>query len=100
MFTVRLCCPVQNQRTQRDRMTHQLDIEGGYNIRDLGGYPTKDGRTTQPHRLIRSGNLDKMSARGQQQLIDYGVKTIIDVRDEWEAQHFPNPFVQSGRVAC
>jgi protein-tyrosine phosphatase len=81
-------------------MSHPLDVEGGYNVRDLGEYPTKDGHSTQQHVLIRAGNLDKLSAVGQQQLIEYGVKTIIDIRDEWEAVNFPNPFAQSGEVTC
>src|SRR5258706_15220588 len=76
-------------------MLHELHLEGGYNIRDLGGYPTEDACSTQKGILLRSGNLDKISVAAQQQLIDYGVKTVIDLRDEWEAEHFPNPFAQS-----
>jgi protein tyrosine/serine phosphatase len=76
-------------------MPHQLDIEGGYNIRDLGDYAIKDGCFTRRRVLFRAGNLDKLSLTGQQQLIEYGVKTIIDLRDEWEAQNFPNPFAHS-----
>jgi protein-tyrosine phosphatase len=81
-------------------MPNSLDFEGGYNVRDLGDYPTKDGHSTQQHVLIRAGNLDKLSAVSQQQLIEYGVKTIIDIRDEWEAVNFPNPFAKSGIVTC
>lgn len=79
-------------------MLHQLDIEGGYNIRDLGGYPIKESYSTQNHVLIRSGNLDKLSQVAQQQLIDYGMKTIIDLRDEWEIQDFPSPFAKSTTI--
>lgn len=79
-------------------MTYQIDIEGGYNIRDLCDFQTIAGRFTQRRVLIRSGNLDKISLTAQQQLIDYGVKTIIDLRDEWETLNFPNPFAQSNFV--
>src|ERR1041385_593182 len=85
-------------KLERNAMPCQLDIEGGYNIRDLGDYPTKDGLSTQRHVLLRAGNLDKISSAAQQQLINYGVKTVIDLRDEWEAEHFPNPFAQSTTI--
>ncbi len=85
---------------ERKCMVHQLDIEGGYNIRDLGDYPTKGGHPTRRGILIRSGNLQNLSAIAQQQVVDYGVKTIIDLRDEWETERFPNPFVQSNSVSC
>ncbi|MEP7287379.1 MAG: tyrosine-protein phosphatase [Chloroflexota bacterium] len=79
-------------------MMRHLTLDGGYNVRDLGGYPTQDGHYTQMQILIRAGNLDKLSVTGRQQLIDFGVKTIIDLRDEWEAQSFPDIFAQSTEV--
>jgi protein-tyrosine phosphatase len=75
-----------------------LILEGGFNIRDLGDYSTEDGRLTQWKTLVRAGNLDQLSATGQQQLLDYGVKTIIDLRDEWEVESYPNPFAQNPAV--
>lgn len=73
-------------------------LEGGYNVRDLGGYSTQDGRQTTWKTLLRSGNLDKLSDAAQQNLIDYGVKTIIDLRDEWEVESYPNVFERSASV--
>ncbi len=75
-----------------------LSIEGSYNVRDLGGYATGDGQSTRWHTFIRAGNLDKVSAAGSKQLIDYGVKTIIDLRDEWEVESYPNVFAQASDV--
>ena len=75
-----------------------LILEGGYNVRDLGDYPTEDGRRTQWKTLIRAGNLDKLSPAAQQQLIDYGVKTVIDLRDESEMESEPNVFAHSSSV--
>jgi protein-tyrosine phosphatase len=79
-------------------MPPHLMIEGSYNVRDLGGYPTTDGRATRAKVFIRAGNLDKVSPAAQQQLIEYGVKTVIDLRNEWETEHFPNVFSQSNKV--
>ena len=71
-----------------------LAVEGSYNVRDLGGYPTADGHHTRWKVLVRAGNLDKVSAAGCQYLTDYGIKTVIDLRDEWEVDDFPNVFAQ------
>ena len=79
-------------------MMRHIDIEGSWNVRDLGGYPTRDGRTTRWRSVLRAGNLDKVSAAGQQSLLDYGVKTIIDLRDVSEVRDYPNVFVESRRV--
>ncbi|MCA0458164.1 MAG: tyrosine-protein phosphatase [Chloroflexi bacterium] len=69
-----------------------LTIEGSYNVRDLGGLVTHDGYTTRWQTLIRAGNLDKVSAAGCQYVMDYGVRTVIDLRDEWEIEAYPNVF--------
>src|SRR5258708_12481668 len=75
-----------------------LTVEGSYNGRDLGGYPTQDGRTTRPGILIRAGNLAQVTPAGAQQLLGFGAKTIIDIRDEWEAEKYPDVFAQSTAV--
>ena len=74
-------------------INRHIEVEGGYNVRDLGGYPTESGGVTRSHVLIRAGTLDKLTPRGQRQLADYGVKTIVDLRDELEAHDFPDLFV-------
>lgn len=76
----------------------ELNILGTYNIRDLDGYATSDKKIIQYGALIRAGNLDKLPETSQTELLDYGVKTIIDVRDEWEAENYPNPFEESTNI--
>lgn len=61
-------------------------------MRDLGGYRTATGQQTRSNLLIRSGNLDKLTVDARKQLEAYGVKSIVDVRDEWEVDHYPNAF--------
>lgn len=67
-------------------------------MRDVGGMLTKDGATLQQKVLIRSGNLDKLPEASQKKLLDYGVRTVIDVRDEWENASYPNVFQDSDDV--
>lgn len=39
--------------------TRRLPINGGYNYRDLGGYPTLDGHTIKWRRLLQSAPPDQ-----------------------------------------
>ncbi|MEM9954245.1 MAG: tyrosine-protein phosphatase [Chloroflexota bacterium] len=75
-----------------------LQFEGSYNSRDLGGLPTNDGKVTQSKVLIRSGNLDKLTQAGQQSVLGYGIQTIIDLRNEWEMEYYPNVFAESDKL--
>jgi protein-tyrosine phosphatase len=75
-----------------------IHVVGTYNVRDLGGLPTSTGRQTRLHRIVRSGNLDKIPLASQEQLLTYGVATIVDIRDEWESANYPNVFQHSSRV--
>ncbi len=73
----------------------RLSWDGSYNARDLGSYATRDGGFTQSRRFVRSDTLQKLSAAGQAALIDYGVRTIVDLRLPVELTSGPNPFAAS-----
>lgn len=69
-----------------------LKWEGCPNARDLGGYPTADGRETEWGRILRSDNPYDLSEAGRKALIQSGVRTIIDVRGDCEIREYPSPF--------
>src|SRR5207249_1639703 len=75
-----------------------IPVEGSYNIRDLGGYPTREGRTMRSGLFIRAGNLAQVISAGAQQLLGFGAKTIIDLRDEWEVGKYLDAFVPATPV--
>jgi protein-tyrosine phosphatase len=54
------------------------------NARDLGGLPTADGRETSFRSVIRADAPDRLSAAGWTALRDYGVRTIVDLRNDDE----------------
>jgi hypothetical protein len=62
----------------------RLHWDGCLNVRDLGGLSTTDGRRTRPGAVIRADNLDMLTAEGWAALADYGVRTVVDLRDERE----------------
>lgn len=66
-----------------------LEWDGAVNARDLGGLRTRDGRTTRPGVLVRSGMLDRLTPRGWSELIGAGVRTIVDLRDADERWVLP-----------
>jgi protein-tyrosine phosphatase len=66
------------------RPQRHLDWEGCFNVRDLGGLRTTDGRRTRPRRIVRADALDGLTASGWAALSAHGVRTVIDLRDDDE----------------
>lgn len=54
------------------------------NMRDLGGYPTEDGRVTAFGRLIRSDVPLGLEKKDKKILLDNKMDTVIDLREERE----------------
>ena len=75
-----------------------LDIDGAYNVRDLGGYPTKDGRSTRWKTFVRAASLHQLPPESQAALVDYGIRTVIDLRRTHEVEETPNVFAGSSQI--
>jgi protein-tyrosine phosphatase len=75
-----------------------LKIEGAYNIRDLGGFKLQGERTTQKNRFLRGDCLSRLSQASQQQLIDYGVRLVIDLRSDSEIRNARDVFASHPAV--
>lgn len=67
-----------------------LILSGAYNVRDIGGYATADGRTTRWRTLIRADSPHRLAPEAQRELLDLGLRTIIDLRRPAEIAQFPN----------
>ena len=63
-----------------------LRLDGASNFRDIGGYPVRDGRLTQPGRLFRSDALSDLSGRDVAALRSLGLATVIDLRTPAEVE--------------
>lgn len=61
-------------------MERHLYWEGCWNVRDLGGLPTRDGRETRRGAIVRSDDPGKLSAAGWSALRSHGVRTIVALR--------------------
>jgi protein tyrosine/serine phosphatase len=75
-----------------DVLSRDLAWEGCFNARDVGGYPTADGRRVRWGALLRSDLICRLTARGREQLLDAGVSAIVDLRSEHELAAEPGPY--------
>ncbi|WP_338445594.1 tyrosine-protein phosphatase [Pelagerythrobacter marensis] len=69
-----------------------LDLEGGVNFRDLGGYMTGDGRVTKWETVYRSGSPADLTEADFEELKRRGIRTVCDFRTNEERQSEPNRF--------
>jgi protein-tyrosine phosphatase len=76
-----------------------LPLDGTFNVRDLGGYPTGDGRQTRWRTVWRADSLHRLPDLAQMALLAHGIRTVIDLRRPEEADEAPNVFRASPRVA-
>lgn len=76
--------------TKPTRHTRVLDVEGAYNVRDIGGYRTADGKTTHYRAFLRADGLHNLTESAKADLIEYGVRTVIDLRRTFETVETPN----------
>jgi protein-tyrosine phosphatase len=73
-----MAMPLSNRRV--------VEMEGCFNFRDLGGYPTGDGRTVKWQRLFRADGLHRLTGTDLDQLADLGLATVIDLRTGQELE--------------
>ncbi len=67
-----------------------LRWDGLLNGRELGGIPTAHG-PVKLRRLVRSASVHTLSGDGWQELVNYGIRTIIDLRHQWEIDEASPP---------
>ena len=83
---------------KRLKPRRHLNLEGTYNVRDIGGYATSSGRMTRWRALLRADSLHRLSPSSQAAVVDYGVRTVIDLRGSNEVQDAPSVFASSSEV--
>lgn len=76
----------------------RLTLDSCYNVRDVGGYATEDGRVTRWRALLRSDSLHRLTSASQEALIAYPIRTIVDLRRAREVQENPYEFSQVDQI--
>ena len=69
-----------------DDPARKLPMSGCVNFRDLGGYPTHDGRRVRWRRLFRADGLARLEQGDLALLGELGLATVIDLRTVGELE--------------
>lgn len=82
---------MQNNQYKIERIA----LEGMPNTRDLGGMPTKDGRTIRYKKLLRSGNLFETTEQDAMILKEeYRLEKVLDFRTGEERMQNPDRIIE------
>src|ERR671928_70919 len=68
-------------------MERHLRLEGTRNLRDVGGYPTRQGGRTRWRTLFRSDCLDRLSPAGQAWLAESPAEVMLGVLEELDRRY-------------
>lgn len=72
----------------------RLPLKNAANVRDLGGYPAGANSVTKFHVFLRGDRLDFLDEEDLQDLYAYGVRSVLDLRSDYECTHMPDKAVQ------
>ncbi len=75
-----------------ESFSRNLPFTKAYNFRDVGGYSGLDGRRVRWRRLFRADSLHRIQEKDAEAFTALGIRTVIDLRREFEVEKF-------GRVA-
>lgn len=64
--------------------SRDLAWDGLLNARDLGGHPTEDGGETRWESVVRTDSVRLLTDAGWKAAVDYGVRTVVDLRSDEE----------------
>src|SRR5689334_3490299 len=84
----------EGSRTAAERL---LSWPACLNVRDLGGFPVSGGGVTRQGAFVRMDNPCRLTVEGIHELIDYGVRTLVDLRASYELTIDPSPFAHPAR---
>lgn len=73
-----------------------LALEGGVNFRDIGGYPTDDGRFVRWGQVYRTGALSTLTPGDWQKLDGMGFQLVCDLRSAEEVADAPDNISSAG----
>ncbi|MFV0532787.1 MAG: tyrosine-protein phosphatase [Cumulibacter sp.] len=76
----------------------RVELEGMLNVRDLGGMPAADGRVVKRGQVLRMDSPQFLTEQAAQQLLDQGLRTVLDLRYETEAEEQGIGFLNDNQI--
>ncbi|HEY0419696.1 MAG TPA: tyrosine-protein phosphatase [Acetobacteraceae bacterium] len=76
--------------TTAEELPRAVPLEGGSNLRDIGGWRAADGRIVRFGRVYRSAMLHGLTEADMRTLARLGVRTICDFRGDGERARWPS----------
>jgi protein-tyrosine phosphatase len=67
-----------------------IKLEGAHNFRDLGGYPTKNGKQVKWGKIYRSADISKLTDADLTIMSDLNIKMVCDLRGDKEVEAAPD----------
>jgi len=67
-----------------DYADRHIPFDGCFNFRDVGGYPTSNGKTVRWGKYFRAGRQDRMTPSDLNRLRKLGIRTQVDLRKQDE----------------
>jgi protein-tyrosine phosphatase len=67
-----------------------VELTGGHNFRDIGGYDTTNGKRVAAGLVYRSGTLARLTEEDQTVVAGLGIRVVCDFRANRERQHRPS----------
>ncbi|QCZ56375.1 Protein tyrosine/serine phosphatase [Levilactobacillus brevis] len=77
------------------KVNRPIHLEGGENMRDLGGYRTKSGQRVKMGKVLRSASLEKLTATDVLNLqVHHQLTEIVDLRTTEQIMKKPDPVME------
>jgi len=88
--------PAVRQYLMTGGRVKMIQVDGIFNVRDIGGWKTTDGRRIRYGLIFRGSEMDgnhgvNITARGVEQMKDLGIRTEVDLRSTEEVKAAKNP---------
>ena len=77
------------------RADRRIPLAGTFNVRDVGGYPAAGG-TVRAGRLLRGDALHRLDDAARATLTGLPVRTVVDLREDFEARLSPDALDGTG----
>src|SRR4051812_30498731 len=82
--------PSSQSRDHREVERRHILLEGSLNLRDLGGYESRDGRRVRTGCVFRSDELHALTDADLETVAELGIRVLFDLRNAQERTARPN----------